>query len=104
MKREIEKKINELECKKKYLLGQADGMANEGHAVEMEGQILLGKADELFRKANNLKIDAEELDGEIKELKQEAEKEIEKERSNPNYINPEWLEQKETLFDFVSEV
>lgn len=89
----------ELENEIISLRGRYDELMQEFLEVDGEARQVQEEADELFAEAESLEREAEEIQEQIKQLEEQLG--TEKSGEETEFVRPEWLEQEESLFDFV---
>jgi|GEM_PF-5218878 len=94
---ELKTQLSDLKTEYESILEESARLADRGEDLEEQAAELSADADRYFEKSGELEEEAKTILNQIKQL----EEEYEQAKSDPDYVDPSWLEQEESLFDFT---
>lgn len=94
---ELKTQFSDLKTEYESILEESAKLAARGEDLEEQASELSADADRYFEESGELEEEAKTILNQIKQL----EEEYDQARSDPDYVDPKWLEQEESLFDFV---
>ena len=92
----LKTQLSDLKTEYESILEESARLAARGEDLEEQASELSTDAGRYFEESGELEEEAKTILNQIKQLE-----EYEQAQSDPDYVDPKWLEQEESLFDFV---